>query len=143
MLLKPFCSYKCFNMAATATDRCLPWESTHTTVTLSWCFHSSSTFLRKYGRSFLHSVLFVTLPMSPVCSPQCSNFLLLRFANVQHFITMSNFSSGHHFASKRRCRSGYTAPNKFFILTPLSTLGGRSFPHPQTDPTTLVHWCEV
>ena len=142
MLMKPFFRHKCCNSAATETDRCMPCPSAHATKRWSLCFHSASSCSRKSCLTCVHAGDRIVLFMSSVCSPQHPQNSS-SFGNVQHFTSMSNFSSGSHFASNLFIPSSSLVAFELSILTPLSSLGARAYPHQQRDQTTLVHWCEV
>ena len=125
LLMKPFFSHKCFNSAATETDRCVPCPSAHATKIRSLCFHSASSWLRKSTLTCVHALHRIVLLMSSVCSPQHPQKSLC-FGNVQHFTNMSNFSSGSHFASN------------LFIPHPPFEFGCEGLSAPAKG-----HWCEV
>ena len=132
MLSKPFFRHKCFNSAATETDRCVPCPSAHATKIRSLCFHSASSWLRKSSMTTCHAGHRIVLLMSSVCSPQHPQNSLC-FGNVQHFTSMSNLSSGSHFPSNLFIAFSSHVAFKFSILTPLSSLGARAYPHQQRD----------
>ena len=132
MLSKPFFRHNCFNAAATETDRCVPCPSAHATNILSLCFHSASSCSQKSWLTCVHAADPIVSFMSSVCSPQYpqnSSF----FGNVQHFTSMSNLSSGSHFPSNLFIAFSSHVAFKFSILTPLSSLGARAYPHQQRD----------
>ena len=132
MLSKPFFRHNCFNAAATETDRCVPCPSAHATKIRSLCFHSASSWLRKSTLTCVHAGDRIVLFMSSVCSPQHPQNSS-SFGNVQHFTSMSNLSSGSHFPSNLFIAFSSSVALKFSILTPLSSLGARAYPHQQRD----------
>ena len=130
--MKPFFRHSCFNAAATETDRCVPCPSAHATKIRSFCFHSASSWLCKSTMTTFHLLHRIVLLMSSVCSPQHPQ-KSLSFGNVQSFTSKSNFSSGSHFASNLFIASSSLVAFKLSILTPLSSLVARAYPHQQRD----------
>ena len=80
-----------------------------------------------------HSIVFF---ICSVCSPQqVQNSLTFgtTFGNVQHFTRMSKSAPGSHFLSLLVIVLSSHSPFNFSILTPLSSLGARAYPHQQRD----------
>ena len=132
MLSKPFFRHNCFNAAATETDRCVPCPSAHATNILSLCFHSASSCSRKPWVTCVHCLHCIVCFMSSVCCPQCSQNSST-FGNVQHFTRMSKSAPSIHFRSFRGSSLSSDSLFGLAILTPLSSLGARAYPHEQRD----------